>query len=95
MQNIISSSTTSILIPLIIFLFSFDPHDTIIKAMNLLSSLLLLIIIFLLSPLFLHSALSMRKLQDFGVNKARESSMDLDYQHTVRKILIFFLVLFH
>ncbi|EOY13572.1 Uncharacterized protein TCM_032170 [Theobroma cacao] len=47
--------------------------------MNFLSYFLLIL---LLSHLFHHSALAMRKLEDFGIDKARESSMDLDDQDT-------------
>ncbi|XVE63277.1 hypothetical protein DITRI_Ditri07aG0007100 [Diplodiscus trichospermus] len=48
--------------------------------MNFLISSFLLIIL-LLSPLFHHSALAITKLQDFGIDKATELSIDLDDQN--------------
>ncbi|XWS16830.1 hypothetical protein CRYUN_Cryun33cG0014200 [Craigia yunnanensis] len=45
--------------------------------MNFLSSFLLIL---LLSLLFHHSALAITKLEDFGIDKARELSVDLDDQ---------------
>ncbi|XVF87968.1 hypothetical protein PTKIN_Ptkin19aG0010800 [Pterospermum kingtungense] len=75
--HISSLSTPSVLILLLIFYF-LDLHDTIIKAMNILSSFL---IILLLSLQFHHSSLALTVIEeDFGIDKARDLSVDLDDQ---------------